>query len=79
MNLSAKIRKVESKTKELYLFCDRNCGYAQNLSQNCFSVATTVRKIFKKVWNVTKVVVPLQCQKSTNRLATEKRSEILKV
>ena len=72
MNLSAKIRKVESKTKELILFCDRNCGCAQNLSQNCFSVATSVRKNFEKVWNVAKVVVSLQCQKSTKRLATEK-------
>ena len=57
------------------LFCDRFRRPFSDLSQNCFDVATIVNEKHKKVWNVSKVVVSLQCQKSTKRLATEKESE----
>ena len=50
-------------------------GRSSDLSRNCFYVATNVNEKHKKVWNVTKSVVILQCQKSTNRLATDKESE----
>ena len=46
--------------------------YSPTLSQNRFGVATIVNEKHKKVWNVTKSVVTLQCQKSTKRLATDK-------
>ena len=50
-------------------------GRSSDLSRNRFYVATIVNEKHKKVWNVTKSIVPLQCQKSTNRLATDKESE----
>ena len=50
-------------------------GRSSDLSRNCFYVATIVNEKQKKVWNVTKSVVTLQCQKSTKRLATDKESE----
>ena len=56
-------------------FTTRANPYSPNLSQNRFGVATIVNEKHKKVWNVTKSVVTLQCQKSTKRLATDKESE----
>ena len=50
-------------------------GRSSDLSQIRFGVATIVNEKHKKVWNVTKSIVPLQCQKSINRLATDKESE----
>ena len=47
-------------------------GHSSDLSRNCFYVATIVNEKHKKVCNMTKSVVTLQCQKSTKRLATEK-------
>ena len=50
-------------------------GRSSDLSRNCFYVATIVNEKHKKVWNVMKIIVPLQCQKSTKRLATEKKRD----
>ena len=50
-------------------------GRSSDLSRNCFYVATIVNEKHKKVCNMTKSVVTLQCQKSTKRLATGKESE----
>ena len=58
----------------MQLFCDRFRRHSSDLSQNRFGVATMVNEKHKKVWNVSKVIVSLQCQKSTNRLATDKES-----
>ena len=56
-------------------FTTRANSYSPTLSQNRFGVATIVNEKHKKVWNVTKSIVPLQCQKSTNRLATDKENK----
>ncbi len=50
-------------------------GRSSDLSRNRFYVATIVNEKHKKVCNMTKSVVTLQCQKSTKRLATDKDSE----
>jgi len=50
-------------------------GRSSDLSRNRFYVATIVNEKHKKVCNMTKSVVTLQCQKSTKRLATGKESE----
>ena len=50
-------------------------GRSSDLSRNRFYVATIVNEKHKKVCNMTKSVVTLQCQKSTKRLATDKESE----
>ena len=50
-------------------------GRSSDLSQNRFGVVTIVNEKHKKVCNMTKSVVTLQCQKSTKRLATDKESE----
>ena len=47
-------------------------GRSSDLSRNRFYVATIVNEKHKKVCNMTKSVVTLQCQKSTKRLATDK-------
>ena len=57
------------------LFCDRFQSHSLDLSQNYFNVATIVNEKHKKVWNVPKVILYLQCQKSTKRLATDKEIE----
>ena len=50
-------------------------GRSSDLSRNRFYVATIVNEKHKKVCNMTKSVVTLQCQKLTKRLATGKESE----
>ena len=68
--------EFKSSTCEIFMpFTTRANPYSPTLSQNRFGVATIVNEKHKKVWNVTKSVVTLQCQKSTNRLATDKESE----
>jgi hypothetical protein len=57
------------------LFCDRFQSHSLDLSQNCLCVVTIVSNFLKKVWNESKVIVSLQCQKSTKRLATDKEIE----